>query len=81
MDGFDTVISGGDVVDGTGAPRRRADVGIRDDRIAAVGDLSASRAGARIDATGRCVAPGFIDAHTHDDNIVFATIQVNMLML
>ena len=78
MDGFDTVISGGDVVDGTGAPRRRADVGIRDDRIAAVGDLSASRAGARIDATGRCVAPGFIDAHTHDDNIVFATPDMAM---
>jgi N-acyl-D-amino-acid deacylase len=78
MDRYDTVVAGGDVVDGTGAPRRRADVGIVDDRIVAVGDLSAAMAGARIDATGRCVAPGFIDAHTHDDNIVFATPDMAM---
>ena len=40
--GFDIVLEGGDVVDGTGAPRRRADVGIRDEQIAAIGDLSES---------------------------------------
>ena len=78
MDRFDIVVGGGDVVDGTGAPRRRADIGILDDRIVAVADLSAVAAGVRIDARGRCVAPGFIDAHTHDDNIVFKTPDMAM---
>ena len=78
MERFDSVILGGDVVDGTGAPRRRADIGIAGDRIAAIGDLAHAVAGARIDAAGRCVAPGFIDAHTHDDNIVFGTPDMAM---
>lgn len=58
---YDLVFAGGRVVDGTGAPWRRADVGVIGDRIAAVGDLSAARARRRIDATGLVVAPGFID--------------------
>src|SRR5512137_216268 len=58
---FDLVIANGRVVDGTGAPWYRADVGIRGDKIAAVGDLSSSSADRRIDAGGRIVAPGFID--------------------
>jgi N-acyl-D-amino-acid deacylase len=58
---FDVVIANGRVVDGTGAPWFRADVGIRGDRIAAMGDLSSARALARIDAAGQVVAPGFID--------------------
>ena len=58
---YDLVISGGRVVDGTGAPWVRADVGIRGDRVAAIGDLSAARAKKRIDAQGFVVAPGFID--------------------
>lgn len=58
---FDLILSGGRVVDGTGAPWLRADVGVRGDRIAAVGDLSAAAAGRRIDASGLVVAPGFID--------------------
>ena len=78
MDRFDIVIAGGDVIDGTGAPRRRADLGIADDRVAAIGDLARAGAGVRLDASGRCVAPGFIDAHTHDDNIVFATPDMAM---
>ena len=64
---FDVLIRNGTVVDGTGAPRFSADVGITGDRIAAVGDLSADTATQVIDATGRIVAPGFIDSHTHDD--------------
>jgi len=58
---YDLVISGGRLIDGTGAPWVRADVGIRGDRIAAIGDLSQARAKQRIDAQGLAVAPGFID--------------------
>ena len=58
---YDLVISGGRVIDGTGAPWVRADVGIRGDRVAAIGDLSSARANRRIDAQGLAVAPGFID--------------------
>ncbi|MCP5287168.1 MAG: D-aminoacylase [Burkholderiaceae bacterium] len=67
---FDCLIAGGTVIDGTRAPRFDADVGIVDGRIAAVGDLSGRAAVSRIDARGRIVAPGFIDAHTHDDQAV-----------
>ena len=58
---LDLVLTGGRVVDGTGAPWFRADVGVRGDRIAAVGDLSRARAARRIDVRGQAVAPGFID--------------------
>jgi N-acyl-D-amino-acid deacylase len=58
---FDVVIRGGTVYDGTGAPGRRADVGIRGDRIAAVGDLAGAQAPTIVDANGLAVAPGFIN--------------------
>jgi N-acyl-D-amino-acid deacylase len=58
---YDLVFSGGRVVDGSGAPWFRADVGVRGDRIAAVGDLSQAKARRRIDASRLVVAPGFID--------------------
>ena len=58
---YDVVIAGGTVYDGTGQPGRRADVGLRGDRIAAVGDLSQAAAGSRVDAGGLAVAPGFIN--------------------
>jgi N-acyl-D-amino-acid deacylase len=58
---FDVVIRGGVVYDGTGAPGQRADVGIRGDRIAAVGDLSGMPATTAINASGLAVAPGFIN--------------------
>ncbi len=58
---FDLVIRGGEVLDGTGGAARRADVGIKGDRIAALGDLSGRSAGKEIDARGLSVAPGFID--------------------
>jgi dihydroorotase/N-acyl-D-amino-acid deacylase len=59
--GFDTVIVNGHVIDGTGSPWYAADVGIRDGRITAIGRLADAAAKQRIDATGRIVAPGFID--------------------
>jgi N-acyl-D-amino-acid deacylase len=58
---FDIIIRGGTVYDGTGAPGRRADVGIQGDRIGAVGDLTSVQATSVIDATGLAVAPGFIN--------------------
>lgn len=64
---FDTVLTGGTVIDGTRAKRLRADVGIRGDRIAAVGDLGDAKAAQTIDAANRVVAPGFVDTHNHSD--------------
>jgi N-acyl-D-amino-acid deacylase len=64
---FDLIVRGGEVLDGTGAPAAAVDIGIRGDRIAAVGDLAGADAGRVLDAAGAAVAPGFIDAHTHSD--------------
>ena len=64
---FDLKIEGASVVDGTGAPGFRADVGIRDELIAAVGDLSREAAGQTLRAHGLTLAPGFIDMHSHSD--------------
>ena len=63
---LDLIIEGGWVIDGLGGPRVRAGVGVADGRIAALGDLSGYIADRRLDATGRIVAPGFID-DGHDD--------------
>jgi N-acyl-D-aspartate/D-glutamate deacylase len=68
---LDLIIGGGEVVDGTGAPRRRADVGISEGRIDAIGDLAGVEASTTIDAAGKLVAPGFVDVHTHYDAQVF----------
>jgi N-acyl-D-amino-acid deacylase len=64
---YDLILKGGTVVDGTGAPRQRADVGVRGASIEAVGDLSRAKAGRIVDVSGLVVAPGFIDSHAHDD--------------
>ena len=64
---FDLIIRGGHIVDGTGNPWFGGDVGIRGDRIAAVGQLTGAKGRREVDARGLVVAPGFIDMHTHSD--------------
>lgn len=66
MPTYDLVVRNGTVVDGTGLPRRRADVAVRDGRIVAVGFVEGDAA-REIDATGMVVAPGIVDPHTHYD--------------
>ncbi len=71
MMNFDTLIKGGFVVDGTGAPGRYADVGITGGKIAAIGNLAGVDASEVIDAKGKIVAPGHITQHTHYDAALF----------
>ena len=69
---LDLLLVGGRVVDGTGGPAFRADVGIRDGRIVAVETLAGAAARETLDVTGFVVAPGFIDIHAHTDLGIFA---------
>jgi N-acyl-D-amino-acid deacylase len=69
---FDILIRNAFIVDGTGAPRFRADVGVQGERITRVGDLQTAQARLEIDAAGLVLAPGFIDAHTHDDRLMLS---------
>ena len=72
---LDVVIRNGQVIDGTGRPAVRCDIGIRDGRVDAVGDLSAAEAQRSIDATGLTVAPGFVDTHTHSEGDLLVNPQ------
>ncbi|MFD1714610.1 amidohydrolase family protein [Amnibacterium flavum] len=67
---YETVLTGGSVVDGSGAEPRRADVGISGGRIAAVGDLGEGSGARTIEISGRYLLPGFIDVHSHADSLV-----------
>lgn len=70
---FDLLLRGGQLADGSGAPLVRADVGVRGGKIVAVGELASATATTVLDATGKVVAPGFIDIHTHSDVSVLFT--------
>lgn len=69
---FDLIVSGGLIVDGSGRPPYRADIGVRDGRIASLGDLKAAGAQRTIRADDLTVAPGFIDIHNHSDDSLLA---------
>ncbi|NOS71169.1 MAG: D-aminoacylase [Verrucomicrobia bacterium] len=77
---FDVIIRHGRVVDGTGNPAYFADVGIKDGRVTAIGQI-AGAANAEIDATGLIVAPGFIDVHTHADEVAEQPRAENFLRM
>ncbi len=66
----DLVLRDATIFDGTGAPRYRADLAVSGDRVVAVGELGGWQGGEEVDAEGLALAPGFIDAHTHDDRLV-----------
>jgi N-acyl-D-amino-acid deacylase len=68
---YDLVLRNATIVDGTRAPRYCADIAVKGDRIVAIGVLDAT-GHCEIDAAGRVVAPGFIDAHTHDDRLMLS---------
>lgn len=78
---YDVAIIGGRVVDGSGQPPRRADVGIVDGRIAAVRTIARSEAREVIPARGLLVAPGFIDVHTHADDLVEQPLAANFVRM
>ncbi len=73
---YDLIIRNATLIDGTRAPRFPADIGIRDGRIERVGHLEKDGADAEIDATGLIAAPGFIDAHTHDDRLMLSAPEM-----
>ena len=78
---YDLVVAGGTVIDGTGRAGSIQDVAIKDGRIAAVGRIPRSQAAQIIDATGLVVSPGFIDVHTHGDNLVDRPAAANFVRM
>lgn len=69
---FDVILANGKVVDGSGNPWYKADVGLQGERIAAIGNLSAADCKRRVDVDGKVVCPGFIDTHVHGDLALLA---------
>ncbi len=69
---FDLLIRNATIIDGSGAARFDGDIGVRGERIAKIGRLDRAKADVEVDASGKVAAPGFIDAHTHDDRLMLS---------
>ncbi len=69
---FDLLIRNATIIDGSGAARFDGDIGVRGDRIAKIGRLDDAKADVEVDASRKVAAPGFIDAHTHDDRLMLS---------
>ena len=78
---FEVLIRNARVVDGSGNPWYKADVGIKDGRIARIGALPSATADRTIDAAGRVLAPGFIDVHTHIERAIFSVPRADAFLL
>ena len=78
---YDLVVAGGTVIDGTGRAGSVQDVAIKDGRITAIGRIPKSQAAEIIDASGLVVAPGFIDVHTHADNLASRPAAANFVRM
>ena len=72
---FDIIIKNGTVIDGSGNPGIKADLGIKQQKIEAIGDLSDAQGSNIVDATGLVVSPGFIDTHAHSDGVLLTDPQ------
>src|SRR6185437_15457017 len=71
-DDFDLIIRNATIIDGTRMPRYAGSIGVRASKIADIGALDDARAHSELDASGQIAAPGFIDAHTHDDRLLLS---------
>ena len=80
MPEYDLIIRNGRIVDGSGAPPRDGSLGVRGDRIEAVGDVSGT-ATRELDAAGGVIAPGFVDVHAHDDAAVLKDPSVDFKVM
>lgn len=69
---FDLIVRNATIIDGTRAPRFHGEIGVRAGMIAEIGTLDQAMADAEVDASGLIAAPGFIDAHTHDDRLLLS---------
>lgn len=78
---YDVLIRGGRIVDGTGNPWYRGDIGVRGGRVVKIGTLGASTADRVIDAAERIVAPGFIDVHTHIEQGIFRVPRADSYLM
>src|SRR3970040_1923014 len=73
---YDLIVRNATLIDGTKAPRRHGEIGVRGGRIAKLGALGNASADIEVDASGLIAAPGFIDAHTHDDRLLLSDPDV-----